>query len=52
MDDVIELFEGRVTRGKTLPRPAEYEAYGEDIETVRLQVMPGAKAVHLMRTCR
>jgi hypothetical protein len=43
MGDVVKLFHGRVKPGKSLPKPAECEACGEEIETARLQVMPSAK---------
>ena len=43
MGNVVKLFHGRVKRGRSLPKPVECEACGEDIETARLQVMPFAK---------
>jgi hypothetical protein len=43
MGNVVKLFHGRVKRGKSLPKPVECEACGEEIETARLQVMPFAK---------
>jgi len=43
MGDVVRLFSGRTKPGKSLPKPVECKDCGDDIETARLQVMPGAK---------
>jgi RNA polymerase-binding transcription factor DksA len=37
MGEVVELFRGRVKRGKKIPKPVECKDCGEDIETARLQ---------------
>lgn len=42
MGEVVKLFRGRVKPGKKIPKPVECKDCGEDIETARLQLMPGA----------
>jgi hypothetical protein len=43
MGDVVKMCHGRVKPGRPLPKPVECKDCGEDVETARLQVMPGAK---------